>query len=554
MKVLGLSPLDKDSTVTLVEDGAITYAAAEERFTRVKLQDGFPWNALDSALKTTGTQIGEIDRVVYPFLTFDEETRLFERNLVQGARLSRRRRGGRDGRRAHSRAGPRSRAPGSGARAWPIRTSAWRRACSRASRTASSRARASCRATSPSAGPSAGAAMPRRSTCGGSRSSTPGSRSCGLNGKLKRVEHHVSHAANAFFTSGYDQALIVTLDGYGSGLSGSVSIGRDGRIERIHDQEYPHSLGTFYESVTSALGFQPSRHEGKIVGLAAYGDPAVLGDILRRRFVQNNGGFRIVETNNIYFAQTAGDAVPEDRRRGGVPAGARGSRHRVRLAVRAQDGAQQPRAVRRRRRQRQAEPAAPRDRGRRADLHPSEHGRRRLRHRRRAAGVCRPAQTCAGGSITSISARRSRAARSLTRSPARSCRSPNTSRSSRRSRCCWPRRQGRGALRRAHGIRPAGARPPIDSLPREGARREPVAEPAAGPHGVHAVRAGDALRASRGLLPEHRRRRLRRRVHDADVRLHGRDDARLSGRGPRGRHGAAAARVGASRARASTAS
>ena len=83
MKVLGLSPLDKDSTVTLVEDGVITYAAAEERFTRAKLQDGFPWQALDSALKTTGTEIGEIDRVVYPFLTFDEETRLFERHLVE---------------------------------------------------------------------------------------------------------------------------------------------------------------------------------------------------------------------------------------------------------------------------------------------------------------------------------------------------------------------------------------------------------------------------------------------------------------------------------------
>ena len=52
MKVLGISPLDKDSTVTLVEDGVITYAAAEERFTRVKLQDGFPWQALESALET----------------------------------------------------------------------------------------------------------------------------------------------------------------------------------------------------------------------------------------------------------------------------------------------------------------------------------------------------------------------------------------------------------------------------------------------------------------------------------------------------------------------
>src|SRR5690606_21071110 len=84
-----------------------------------------------------------------------------------------------------------------------------------------------------------------------------------LRKKLNRIEHHLSHASNAYFTSGFDEALIVTLDGYGSGLAGSVSVGRGGQIERIHNLEYPHSLGTFYESVTSGLGFQPSRHEGK---------------------------------------------------------------------------------------------------------------------------------------------------------------------------------------------------------------------------------------------------------------------------------------------------
>jgi carbamoyltransferase len=81
MKVLGISPLDKDSTVTIVEDGVITYAAAEERFTRVKLQDGFPWRALENALEKTGSTMAEFDRVVYPFLTHDKETTLFEKNL-----------------------------------------------------------------------------------------------------------------------------------------------------------------------------------------------------------------------------------------------------------------------------------------------------------------------------------------------------------------------------------------------------------------------------------------------------------------------------------------
>ena len=76
MKVLGISPLDKDSTITLVEDGVISYAAAEERFTRVKLQDGFPWRALQAGLEITNSEPAEFDKVVYPFFTSDEETKV----------------------------------------------------------------------------------------------------------------------------------------------------------------------------------------------------------------------------------------------------------------------------------------------------------------------------------------------------------------------------------------------------------------------------------------------------------------------------------------------
>ena len=81
MKVLGISPLDKDSTVTIVEDGAITFAAAEERFTRIKLQDGFPWRALQAGLESTGIEPADIEVVTYPFFTWEEETAMFRRNL-----------------------------------------------------------------------------------------------------------------------------------------------------------------------------------------------------------------------------------------------------------------------------------------------------------------------------------------------------------------------------------------------------------------------------------------------------------------------------------------
>jgi carbamoyltransferase len=133
----------------------------------------------------------------------------------------------------------------------------------------------------------------------------------GVADRLQRIEHHLSHAANAYYTSGFDEALIVSLDGYGSGLAGAVSAGRGGRIERIHGLEYPHSLGTFYEAVTSGLGFRPSRHEGKIVGLAAYGDPAILKDVLLARFDESPGNFRILESNNIYFTRRLASQFPK---------------------------------------------------------------------------------------------------------------------------------------------------------------------------------------------------------------------------------------------------
>lgn len=310
MKVLGISPLDKDSTVTIVEDGRITYAAAEERFTRVKLQDGFPWHALDDALARTGTSIGEIDRVVYPFFTYDEETRLFERNLAKERQFLTETEAGETAaeiEKAKARV-PSRRDPVPGL-ADPNEKQAKGLLKSLAYKLLASEGVVSRNVAK--RGSERWGRDAAKFHFQWQQQLESGLAEVGLTDKLKRIEHHLSHSANAYYTSGFDQALIVTLDGYGSGLAGSINAGRDGKIERLHGLEYPHSLGTFYESVTSALGFKPSRHEGKIVGLAAYGDPEVIGDILRRRFVQNNGGFRIVETNNIYFARLLASEFPK---------------------------------------------------------------------------------------------------------------------------------------------------------------------------------------------------------------------------------------------------
>jgi carbamoyltransferase len=310
MRVLGISPLDKDSTVAIVNDGVISYAAAEERFTRVKLQDGFPWQALQNALDTAGVTPEEIDLVTYPFLGWEEETRLFSKHLdeekawleeeqnVGTSRLIKEavarvpeRNGGIPGL-SH---------PNEKMKKGVAKTLAYHVLASESVISRNVAKRGSDRW-------GRDAKMFHRKWHEELEAALD---ELALLPKLRRVEHHLSHAANAYYGSGCDEALIITLDGYGSGLSGTASIGRNGKITRLHGLKYPHSLGTFYESVTSGLGFKPSRHEGKIVGLAAYGDPTVLRDVLLARFSREPGDFRILESNNIYFTRLLATQFPK---------------------------------------------------------------------------------------------------------------------------------------------------------------------------------------------------------------------------------------------------
>lgn len=90
---------------------------------------------------------------------------------------------------------------------------------------------------------------------------------------LDIVEHHHTHAAGAFYHSGVNNALILTLDGAGDGLCASISIGDKGKIKRVGEIPSSCSLGRVYSEVTRFLGFRRNRHEGKITGLAAYGKP-----------------------------------------------------------------------------------------------------------------------------------------------------------------------------------------------------------------------------------------------------------------------------------------
>ncbi|MCB9904549.1 MAG: carbamoyltransferase [Planctomycetes bacterium] len=308
MKVLGISPLDKDATASIVEDGRILFAAGEERYSRQKQHAGFPKHAIADALERTGTDPKEIEQVAYPFLKWEQEAKLITDALEEeelflehhDAADLKRLLADADGRvpartqPVHGLKSPNQKMEkplhkrlaysvlGAGflSRRTALKQSAeWREQAIRDHR-------------------HWGEELMREL------------KALGLENKLRHSEHHASHAGNAYLASGLDHALIITLDGYGSGLAGSVSIGQGGKFKRQHGLRFPYSLGTFYESVTGALGFTPDRHAGKIVGLAAYGDTKVLEDVVLSRFEQRGGEFRIVEVLNSFFARHLATRYP----------------------------------------------------------------------------------------------------------------------------------------------------------------------------------------------------------------------------------------------------
>jgi len=99
----------------------------------------------------------------------------------------------------------------------------------------------------------------------------------GIRPRLHFLAHHLCHAAAAYRTAPFDNALVVTADGVGDGVSLTVSAGRGGRLRLLNLIRYPHSFGQFYTACTQTLGFDAERHEGKITGLSGYGtiDPVL---------------------------------------------------------------------------------------------------------------------------------------------------------------------------------------------------------------------------------------------------------------------------------------
>jgi carbamoyltransferase len=115
---------------------------------------------------------------------------------------------------------------------------------------------------------------------------------------IEFVDHHFCHITSAYYTSGFDDALVISLDGGGDAKSGRVYTVRDGVFESLDETATYNSLGNYYAYVTHMCGFKAMKHEGKITGLAAHGEPKYL-DLLREFIVVEQG--RLVNKGRVVF-------------------------------------------------------------------------------------------------------------------------------------------------------------------------------------------------------------------------------------------------------------
>ena len=245
MRILGLSAFYHDSAAALLRDGEIVAAAQEERFSRKKHDARFPHHAVEYCLAEEGIRLDDVDYVVFydkPFLKFE---RLLETYLSFAPR----------GIRSFMMAMP----------LW-IREKLFQKELLRKELSAFGRDFDAER--------------------------------------LLFTEHHMSHAASAFFPSPFEEAAVLTMDGVGEWATTSVARGRGNSLEMLREIHFPHSLGLLYSAFTYYTGFKVNSGEYKVMGLAPYGEPRYARKILEHLIdVKPDGSFRL---NMEYFDYCTG--------------------------------------------------------------------------------------------------------------------------------------------------------------------------------------------------------------------------------------------------------
>lgn len=252
-RVLGISAFYHDSAAALVEDGDIVAAAQEERFTRKKHDAGFPSRAVEYCLRSRGLTLDDVDAIAFydkPFLKFE---RLLETYFAFAPR----------GFKSFSAAMP----------VW-LREKLFLKD------------------------------LLRNELEGfGKRDD--------LNQRLLFSEHHLSHAASAYFPSPFEEAAVLTMDGVGEWATTSLAVGQGSALTMIREIHFPHSIGLLYSAFTYYTGFKVNSGEYKVMGLAPYGEPKYAKLITDHLIdIKPDGSFRM---NLDYFDYCTGLTMTNQR-------------------------------------------------------------------------------------------------------------------------------------------------------------------------------------------------------------------------------------------------
>jgi carbamoyltransferase len=237
MYILGISAFYHDSAACLIRDGEIIAAAQEERFTRKKHDADFPFHAVQYCLKEARIDASQIGNVVFyekPFLKFE---RLLETYLAFAPR----------GFKSFAQAMP----------AW-IKDKLFQKSV---------------------------LIQKLKSTL---------SADVDWHERLFFSEHHLSHAASAYYPSPFESAAILTLDGVGEWTTTSLAIGKGSDLQVLKEMHFPHSLGLLYSAFAYYTGFKVNSGEYKVMGLAPYGEP-VYADLIKDKLITiaEDGSFQL---------------------------------------------------------------------------------------------------------------------------------------------------------------------------------------------------------------------------------------------------------------------
>ena len=242
MFILGISAFYHDSAACLVKDGEIIAAAQEERFTRIKHDAAFPANSIRYCLDEAKIDPEQISNIVFyekPFIKFE---RLLETYLAFAPRGFK-----------------------SFFKSMPI----WIKD-----------------------------KLFQKNTLNKELNSILG-KSVDWRKRLLFSEHHLSHAASAFYPSPFERAAVITLDGVGEWTTTSFSVGNKNELKVIKEIKFPHSLGLLYSAFTYYIGFKVNSGEYKLMGLAPYGEPNYVDKIKENLIsIADDGSFQL---NMNYF-------------------------------------------------------------------------------------------------------------------------------------------------------------------------------------------------------------------------------------------------------------